>query len=74
MGRAEPDRRGIPLADCPDGAPNGYHVLEVDGAHYATRFVPAAGKAQGRIRAVIDGPSRRRLRNAACGWGALVRR
>ncbi len=67
-----PDRRGIPLADCPDGAPNGYHVLEVDGAHYATRFVPAAGKAQGRIRAVIDGPSRRRLRNAACDWGALV--
>jgi hypothetical protein len=66
------DRRGIPLADCPDGAPNGFHVLEVDGTHYATRFVPAVGKAQGRIRAVIDGPSRRQPRNATCDWGALV--
>jgi hypothetical protein len=67
-----PDRRGIPLADCPDGVPNGFHVLEVDGARYATRFVPAAAKARGRLRAVIDGPNRRRVRNATCDWGALV--
>jgi hypothetical protein len=67
-----PDRRGVPLADCADGAPNGFHVLEVDGSHHATRFVPATGKPQARLRAVVDGPSRRRLRNAACDWGALV--
>ncbi len=67
-----PDRRGIPLADCPDGVPNGFHVLEVDGSRYATRFVPAATKARGRVRAVIAGPHRRRLRNAACDGGALV--
>jgi hypothetical protein len=68
-----PDRRGIPMADCPDGAPNGFHALEVDGTHYATRFIPAQGKAQCRLRVVVDGPSQRRLRNvAACNWGAMV--
>ena len=53
------DGRGIPSADAQDGAPNGYHVLTVDGAHYTTRFVPAAGKAAGRIRACIVGPRTR---------------
>ncbi|WP_375463185.1 calcineurin-like phosphoesterase C-terminal domain-containing protein [uncultured Methylobacterium sp.] len=36
------DRRGIACADSRDGNPNGYHVLSVDGARYATRLVPAA--------------------------------
>ena len=67
-----PDRHGVPSADAPDGGPNGFHVLEVDGAHYATRFVPAAGKPQSRLRVVVDGPSRRRVRNASCDWGPLV--
>jgi hypothetical protein len=66
------DRRGIPFADSPDGAPNGSHVLAVDGRSYTTRFVPAAGKASGRVRAVVDGPHRRRPRSAACGWEPLV--
>lgn len=66
------DRRGIPFADSPDGAPNGFHVLAVDGSSHTTRFVPAAGKAAGRVRAVVDGPHRRRPRGAACGWEPLV--
>lgn len=53
------DRRGIPFADSPDGNPNGYHVLSVDGCRYTTRFVAAAGKAAGPLRAVVVGPSRR---------------
>ena len=43
------DGRGIPSADSPDGNPNGYHVLAVDGAQYTTRFVPAAGKTSGQL-------------------------
>jgi hypothetical protein len=67
------DRRGIPLADCPDGVPNGFHVLEVDGTHYATRFVPAAGKARSRLRAVVDGPHRARPGHPkTCDTGAVV--
>ena len=59
------DGRGIPSADSPDGNPNGYHVLAVDGAHYTTRFVPAPGKASGQLRAVVDGPSARRTLTTA---------
>jgi hypothetical protein len=66
------DARGLPSADSPDGTPNGFHVLEVDGAHYETRFVPAVGKAHRRLRVIVNGPSRRRVRNASCDWGPLV--
>ena len=47
------DRRGIPSADSVDGTPNGFHVLSVDGNHYTTRFVPAAGKGPAQIRVVV---------------------
>lgn len=53
------DRRGIPAADSPDGSPNGFHVLTVDGNRYATRFVPAAEKAAGQLRVLVDGPAQR---------------
>ena len=53
------DRRGIPTADSPDGSPNGFHVLTVDGSSYATRFVPAAEKAAGQLRVLVDGPAQR---------------
>jgi hypothetical protein len=55
------DRRGIPTADCPDGSPNGLHVLTVDGPEYATRFIPAAEKAAGQLRVVVDGPAQRAM-------------
>lgn len=51
------DARGIPAADAEDGSPNGYHMLAVDGAKYDTRFVPAAGKPGGQLRASIERPS-----------------
>lgn len=35
------DHRGVPSADSRDGAPNGFHILSVDGLGYTTRFVPA---------------------------------
>ncbi len=53
------DRRGIPFADSPDGNPNGYHVLSVDGSRYDTRFVAATGKMAGPLRAVVRDRSRR---------------
>jgi hypothetical protein len=53
------DRRGIPFADSPDGNPNGYHVLSVEGSRYETRFVAAAGKDASPLRAVVCGPRRR---------------
>ena len=49
------DGRGIPTAESPDGNPNGFHVLSVDGRHYATRFVPAPGKAAAQMRALVEG-------------------
>ena len=48
-GAARATGAASPRADCPDGTPNGYHVLSVDGARYTTRFVPAAGKAPAAV-------------------------
>ena len=53
------DCGGIPTAICPDGTPNGFHVLSVDGSRFATRFVPATGKGAGQLRVLVDGPHRR---------------
>ena len=66
------DGRGIPSADSPDGSPNGFHVLSVDGADHTTRFVAAAGKASGsgQLRAVVDGPSARQPRAIRSDTGA----
>jgi C terminal of Calcineurin-like phosphoesterase/Calcineurin-like phosphoesterase len=50
------DARGIPTAEAEDGNPNGYHMLSVDGSHYATRFVPAAGKPASLLRASVERP------------------
>ena len=36
------DHRGRPLALGVDGCPPGFHMLEIDGTQYATRFVPLA--------------------------------
>jgi hypothetical protein len=33
------DARGLPVAECVDGTPNGYYVLSVDGSDCSTRFV-----------------------------------
>ena len=52
------DRRGIPCADSVDGTPNGLHILSVDGHHYTTRFVPAAGKRDDQLRVTVCRPQR----------------
>jgi hypothetical protein len=37
-----PDERGIPHATMSDGAPNGYSIVEFDGAKYKVTFRPAS--------------------------------
>jgi hypothetical protein len=37
-----PDERGIPHATMSDGGPNGYSIVEFDGAKYKLRFRPAS--------------------------------
>ena len=51
------DSRGIPSADSQDGTPNGFHMLSVEDNRYTTRFVPAAGKSAGHLRAMVHRPT-----------------
>ena len=48
------DERGIPVALQTDGAPNGFHILSIDGAAYTTTLVPARDPAGSQIRLVLD--------------------
>ena len=48
------DPRGIPMALASDGSPNGFHILSVDGAKYATTLVPAHDPARNQMRLMID--------------------
>ena len=48
------DARGIPMALQSDGAPNGFHILSVDGAKYTTTLVPAHDPARGQMRIMLD--------------------
>ena len=59
------DFSGMPVAVCPDGAPNGFHLLSVDGSRYTTRFVPAASKGAAQLRVLVAGPQRWRNALAA---------
>src|SRR5579864_3910005 len=63
------DHRGVAVADSPDGNPNGFHVLSVDGNRYTTRFQPAKEPATRQMRIVLDGEAQRE----ATGDGALRR-
>ncbi len=48
------DHRGVAVADSPDGNPNGFHILSIDGNCYTTRFRGVkAGEAR-QIRVVLD--------------------
>jgi hypothetical protein len=53
------DHRGIAVADSPDGNPNGFHVLSVDGNHYKTRFRCAKEPETRQVRIVVDSELRR---------------
>ncbi|MBV8616991.1 MAG: calcineurin-like phosphoesterase family protein, partial [Acetobacteraceae bacterium] len=48
------DERGIPVALESDGSPNGFHILEVDGARYTTTLVPARDPARPQMRIMLD--------------------
>jgi hypothetical protein len=48
------DHRGIAVADSRDGSPNGFHILSIDGARYATRFQPANEPNARQMRIVLD--------------------
>jgi len=48
------DHRGIAVADSRDGSPNGFHILSIDGARYATRFQPADEPNARQMRIVLD--------------------
>jgi hypothetical protein len=46
------DHRGVAVADCPDGNPNGFHILSVDGNRFTTRF-RAAKEPEGRQMRIV---------------------
>ncbi|MCB8883304.1 calcineurin-like phosphoesterase family protein [Acidisoma cellulosilytica] len=48
------DVRGIPVALATDGAPNGFHLLSIDGASYETRLIPAHDPQRGQMRLMLD--------------------
>jgi hypothetical protein len=49
------DERGIPVALQRDGAPNGFHILSIDGVRCTTTLVPARDPSRAQIRLVLDG-------------------
>lgn len=48
------DPRGIPAAVQIDGAPNGFHLLSIDGAAAGTRLLPAHDPARAQLRLMLD--------------------
>jgi hypothetical protein len=48
------DHRGVAAADCPDGNPNGFHVLSVEGDRCTTRFRPAKEPQTRQMRVILD--------------------
>jgi hypothetical protein len=48
------DVRGIPVAVQTDGAPNGFHILSIDGAQASTRLIPAHDPARAQLRLMLD--------------------
>jgi hypothetical protein len=52
------DHRGIAVADSPDGNPNGFHVLSIDGTRYMTRFRSAKDSETRQVRIVLDSERR----------------
>ncbi len=60
------DSDGVAIADCCDGAPSGYYILDVDGATCQARFHPTRASRSPLLRAALaerqdpgaDGPAR----------------
>src|SRR6516162_657394 len=47
------DHRGVAVADSPDGNPNGFHVLSIDGNRCTTRFHSAKESERRQVRIVL---------------------
>jgi C terminal of Calcineurin-like phosphoesterase/N terminal of Calcineurin-like phosphoesterase/Calcineurin-like phosphoesterase len=52
------DHRGVAVADCPDGNPNGFHILSVDGNRFTTRFRAAKEPGSRQIRIILANADR----------------
>jgi len=52
------DHRGVAMADSPDGNPNGFHILSIDGNRCTTRFRPAKESEKRQMRIVLDSEPR----------------
>jgi hypothetical protein len=48
------DVRGIPVTLASDGAPNGFHILSIDGAACSTRLVPAHEAGSPAMRLMLE--------------------
>lgn len=48
------DVRGIPVALAADGAPNGCHVLSIDGNQATMQLIPAHYPARGQMRIMVE--------------------
>jgi hypothetical protein len=55
-----PDLRGIPVALASDGAPNGFHILSIDGNAALTRLISSENPAAPPLRVMLDGHFARR--------------
>ncbi|HRX83549.1 MAG TPA: calcineurin-like phosphoesterase C-terminal domain-containing protein [Phycisphaerae bacterium] len=53
------DARGVPIADCRGGAPNGYTMIDFAGDDYVTSYVPARGAADDAMRIYPPGSTGR---------------
>ncbi|MFT3902646.1 MAG: calcineurin-like phosphoesterase family protein [Niabella sp.] len=51
------DERGLPVATCIDGAPNGYFRLDFDGNKYNYHLVPANHRADFQMRIMLSSDS-----------------
>jgi len=49
-----PDERGIPWAVQSDGSPNGYHVMQVEGARAQLRYQAASAPATHQMRVSLE--------------------
>src|SRR5262249_25652390 len=49
------DHRGVAVANCPDGNPNGFHILSVDGNRFTTRFRSAKEPEDRQMRIILAG-------------------
>ncbi|GAB3416598.1 calcineurin-like phosphoesterase C-terminal domain-containing protein [Niabella aquatica] len=51
------DERGLPVATCIDGAPNGYFRLDFDGSKYNYHFIPANNRSDFQMRIMLSSDS-----------------